>query len=248
MTVPAARHGSRVARPRIREIRRGLLVAGAFATCSSPAAAQVGAAASILTDDRFRGYSLSDGRPVGKLDLSYDDQSGLYGALSASIVASRDEGLQPHGLILNAGYAKRLFSGITLDSGITHSEYSSYSYRAATRSYTEVYAGLSGKYLAARIYASPDYLKHGTVYGELGANLNVTAKLRLVGHFGLLIPLREDPHEDRYGSDVDWRIGVTRQLGSVSIGAAWTAVRPGHDLYREHHRRDALVLSLTYAL
>lgn len=211
--------------------------------------AQVGVAASIFTDDRFRGYSLSDGRPVGILDLSYDDQSGLYGAVSGSIVASRDDGLQPLGLILNAGYAKRLFSGITLDSGITHSEYSRYSYRAAARSYTEVYAGLSGKYLAARIYASPDYLHHGTIYGELDGNLNVTARLRLIGHLGLLVPLRESAHEEGYGSDVDWRIGAARQLGPVSIAAAWTAVRPGHDLYREHyHRRDALVLSLTYAL
>ncbi len=211
--------------------------------------AQVGAAASIFSDDRFRGYSLSDGRPVGILDVSYDDQSGIYGALSGSIVASRDDGPQPLGFILNAGYAKRLSSGITLDSGITHSEYSRYSYRAAARSYTEVYAGISGKYLAARIYASPDYLKHGTMYGEVDGNLDVAAKLRLVGHLGLLVPLRESPHEESYGSDVDWRIGITRELGSASIEAAWTAVRPGHELYREHsHHRDALVLSLTYAL
>lgn len=217
--------------------------------CSSAAGAQTSAAVSIYTDDRFRGYSLSDSRPVGIVDLSYDDPSGLYGALSGRIVASRGDGVQPLGLILNAGYAKRLSSGLTLDGGITHSEYSRYSYRAAARSYTEAYAGLSGRFLAARIYASPDYLKHGTLYGELDGNIPLGAKLRLTGHVGLLVPLRKGADGESYGKDVDWRIGVTRQIGAVSIQAAWTAVRPGHDLYRErYHHRDALVVGLIYAL
>jgi uncharacterized protein (TIGR02001 family) len=212
------------------------------------AAAQTSAAISVFSDDRFRGYSLSDGRPVGVLDLSFDDPSGLYGALSGSLVASRGDGLRPLGLVANVGYARRLLSGITIDGGITHSEYSAYSDRAAARSYSEIYAGLSGKLLTARAYVSPDYLKHGSVYGEVDGSLPVSANLRLSGHVGLLVPLRRSTCGE-YGRDFDWRIGVARQLGPVSLQAAWTAVRPGHELYRyRYHHRDAFVIGLTYAL
>src|SRR5436190_194451 len=67
--------------------------AAAFLLTASPATAQAGVAVSIFSDDRFRGYSLSDGRPVGILDLSYDAANGLYGALSGSVVATRHDGL-----------------------------------------------------------------------------------------------------------------------------------------------------------
>jgi uncharacterized protein (TIGR02001 family) len=204
---------------------------------------------SIVSDNRFRGYSLSDGRPAGILDLSYDDPSGFYGTASASAVASRNHGLQPLGFLLNAGYARRLASGLTVDSGVTHSSYSTYSNRGGNRSYTEVYAGVSGKFVTARIYASPDYLKHGSLYGELSSSLPLGAKLRLDGHAGLLVPLRQSSYQESYGRDFDWRIGVTHQSGPLSVQAAWIAVRPGHDLYRyRYHHRDALILSLTYAL
>jgi hypothetical protein len=192
---------------------------------------------------------LSDGRPVGILDLSYDHSSGLYGALSGSAVATRDDGLQPLGLILNLGYAKRLASGITIDAGATHSAYSRYSDRRAARSYTEVYAGLSGKFLTGRVYVSPDYLTGGTLYGEFVATAPIADNLQLSGHAGLLVPLGRSQTGYSYRREFDWRIGITRQLGPVSLQAAWTGVRPAQNLYRYgYHSRDALVLGLTYAL
>jgi uncharacterized protein (TIGR02001 family) len=124
----------------------------------APAAAQVGAVVSIFSDDRFRGYSLSEARPVGILDLSYDAPNGLYGTLSGSVVASRHDGLQPLRFAINGGYARRLRSGLTLDLGAVHSRYSEYSGIASDRYYTEVYAGVAGKLLGARISLSPDYI------------------------------------------------------------------------------------------
>jgi uncharacterized protein (TIGR02001 family) len=192
---------------------------------------------------------LSDGQPAAILDLSYDHPSGFYGTVSGSVVATRHDGLQPLGLLLNTGYAKRLDTGLTLDAGVTHSSYSKYSNRAAERSYTEVYAGLSRKFLTGRIYVSPDYLEHGSVYGELNGSLPLASKLRLSGHAGLLVPFRQSSYDESYGRDVDWRIGIARQSGPLSLQAAWTAVRPGHEPYRHgYHHRDALVVSMTYAL
>ena len=212
-------------------------------------AAQTSAAVSIFSDDRLRGYTLSDGRPVGILDLSYDDPSGFYGTVSGSAVASRDRGLRPLGLVLNAGYAKRLNSELTIDAGVSHSVYSKYSDRGAARSYTEGYVGLSGKWLTGRFYASPDYLKGGTLYGELIATVPIADNLRVTGHGGLLIPLGSSQGAYSYRREVDWRIGVTRQFGPLSVQAAWTGARPAQNLYRYgYHSHNALVLDLTYAL
>ena len=118
--------------------------------------AEVGAAVSVFSDSRLRGYSLSGGHPVGIVDVSYDDASGLYAAASASAFASSNDGIKPLGLQLNGGYAKRL-SGVTLDFGAIYSTYSNYSSRGSSSSYTEIYAGAGYKFLSSRIAFSPHY-------------------------------------------------------------------------------------------
>lgn len=202
----------------------------------------------MFNDLRFRGYSLSDGRPVGILDLSYDASNGLYGALSGSIVASR-EGLRPLGFIVNGGYATQVSPRMALDFGLTHSIYSKYSDRAASLSYTEVYAGISGKLLSARLNVSPDYVKGGSAYGEVNGNWPLDRRLSIIGHGGLVVPFHNVHPGYRYSRDVDWKLGVAGLFGPLSIQAAWSAVRPGTGAYRERsHKRDALVLGLTYSL
>ena len=241
MTVPAGQRASRAAAGSF------LFAALAFA---SPAAAQVGTSVSIFSDDRFRGYSLSGGRPVAILDLSYDAPDGLYGALSGSVVATRDDRLQPLGLQLNGGYAKRLPSGLTVDLGVVHSDYSRYTSRGPGKTYTEVYAGLAGKVLSSRISVSPDYLKPGawTLYGEANANVPAGKKLRVIAHVGMLVPL-EKLDDESYRPDFDWRLGIARDFGSVTVNVAWTGRVRGHDIYQERtYGRGALILGVTYAL
>src|SRR4030095_5232687 len=94
-------------------------------TLAAPAWGQVGATVSLLSDARLRGYSLSAGRPVGQLDLSYDDPGGFYAGLSASLVAYH--GVKPLGLQENIGFAKPLAGGPTIDVGIVNSNYSRHS-------------------------------------------------------------------------------------------------------------------------
>jgi len=214
----------------------------------SPAAAQASGAISIFSDDRFRGYSLSDGYPVGIFDLSYDAPSGLYGAVSGSMAATHSRHIEPIGLILNAGYAKRQSHGISLDVGVVQSIYSSYSIGGHSRSYTEVYAGVAGKRLSARLYGSPNYLRRsGTFYGEIDGNVPLVEKLRLSGHVGMLVPLHSNPGPATYGREVDWRVGLVRQFGKVSAQAAWTGVRPGRVAHPNNDAgRTAFVLGLTY--
>jgi uncharacterized protein (TIGR02001 family) len=243
-------------RPRTREWGASSLHLRGFVTglclfAASPAAAEVGAAVSVFSDARFRGYSLSSGHPVGVVDLSYDDPGGLYGAVSASAVASSDDGIRPLGLQLSAGYARRLRNGFTVDLGAVHSRYSHYSSRGYANSYTEIYAGASRGVLTSRVYFSPHYFGHGskTLYGELDATVSPIRKLRLNGHAGLLVPIdyRGAHTDDR--AQYDWRVGVDREIGRASLHAIVSGGGPGRDYYGGRtHRKTALILGLSWAL
>jgi len=193
--------------------------------------------ASAYTDQRFRGYSLSDGRPVGILDLSYDARNGIYAAVSGSIVATRHEGLKGLGLSLNGGYATRLRPDLTLDLGIIHSRYSHYSGMAFGRSYSELYAGLAGKLVGTRFSISPNYIgpARWTLHGEINGHLDVTHELRLDASLGALVPLGNGVYQGGARAQWDARPGcASRRLHRAGEGA--------RHLYRARswpHRRGA---------
>jgi uncharacterized protein (TIGR02001 family) len=219
--------------------------------CSAaPAAAEIGATVSVFSDARFRGYSLSSGQPVGIIDFAYDDPSGFYADAAVTGVVRRDGDPALLGGQLTGGYARRLKSGTTLDFGITHSSYSNYSSSQRGTSYTEVYAGISRGAISSRIFLSPHYFAsgHWTAYGEVNANVSPARKWSLNGHVGLLVPLRT-PSGEAYGSQTDWRIGVSRQVGRLSLHAAWSDGSPGKDFYYgRYHSRSAVVVGATWVL
>jgi len=213
---------------------------------ATPAAAQVGAAVSVFTDYRFRGFSLSESRPVGVLDLSYDSPNGLYIASSGSVVASR-EGLRTLGLQLNGGYAKQLRSGLTLDAGAAYSRYSSYSGLGSSRSYAELYGGIRGKVLSTRLAFSPDYFGSGpTLYGETAGQFSLARNLQLQASIGALAPLRE---ARGYGLTTDARVGLQWRSGPLSLQGAITSRRGSSNAYSAgHSNRTAFLLGISYAL
>ena len=209
----------------------------------------MGAVLSVFSDARFRGVSVSDGDPVGILDISYDDPSGAYAAASGTLVASA-HGIEPLSLQLNAGFARQLGAGLSADVGIVQSKYSRYSTTIHGSSYTEVYAGLTRKSLTARVHLSPHYFEAGTwtLYGELNHGLALGRKLSLNSHAGVLIPLHStNPGETR--SQVDWRVGLDRQVGRLALHAAFTGAR-GVRHYEEQraHSGAALVFGASLVL
>jgi hypothetical protein len=205
---------------------------------------------SVYSDERFRGYSLSDARPVGILDLSYDDERGFYGALSGSVVAS-DEGLRPLSATVNAGFARRLGSRFTADVGVIHSRYSRYSDLASGRAYTEIYAGVAGKQVGTRLSISPNYVGAGgwTAHGEVSGHFDITHVLLAEGAVGALLPIGGGAYSSSSRVQWDARIGLTQRLGPLSLHAALTSRAKGPDIYagRRHHR-TALVLGVSTAL
>lgn len=228
-----------------------IVIAAACAAGASPAAAQIGTDVSIFSQANVRGYSISNGHPVAAFDFSYDDSSGAYVAASATGVASSSDLLRPLALQLNAGYARPLSSSLSLDLGATGSMYSHYSRIQAGRTYGEIYAGLSGKHLSSRLSFSPDYFLTGgpTLYGELNGNLGSSYGLRFEAHLGALMALSHG--SQNYRRQIDWRLGVTRELGRVALHAAWVgrghAPQPFGSSVRTAHSGHALI-GITYGL
>jgi hypothetical protein len=225
----------------------GLLAAG----IPAPAAAQFGAVVSAYTDQRFRGYSLSDGRPVGILDLSYDGPNGVYAAASGSVLLTRHEGLKGLGLALNGGYAKRIRPDLTLDLGVIHSRYSEYSGVATGRAYTELYAGLAGKLVGARFSLSPNYIgpARWTLHGEVNGRIDLTDDLLLDGSLGALVPLGNGAYAGAARATWDARLGLAQRVGRISLRAAFTARGKSSDIYASRrHGRAAIVLGISTVL
>ena len=215
---------------------------------ATPAAAEIGASASVWSESRLRGYSLSAGHPVGQLDLSYDDPSGFYAALSGSLVVSREYGIKPLGLEENVGFAKQLGSGPTLDLGIHNSNYSRYSKYDEARGYTEAYAGLIGKVVSAHVYVSPNYFRPDTWrgYGEVEAGIHPSRKLLLSAHAGVSVPLNHN--QWWYRTQYDWRIGAAQEVGPLTLHLDLSGGGPDKEYYDgQTHHRTALVAGASFA-
>lgn len=225
----------------------GLLVCSA----AVPASARTGFAASIVSDARFRGYSLSEGHPVATLAFSNDDSLGLYLGGSVSAVLRHSGAPAPYALQADAGYGTELAPGTSIDLGITHTSYTQYSSRSRGAGYTEAYAGIVHGGLSSTIYVSPDYFIHGrwTAYGEVNGHMSLGGKWSLDGHVGALANLHTPARTDVNRPGVDWSAGVTRQFGRISLHATWSDGLPGHDIYdRERHGRSAVVLGASVVL
>ncbi len=222
----------------------------AILCCATPAVAQFAGSVSIQSDDRFRGRSLSEGRPVATLDLSYDMAAGFYLGGAVTAVATRHEGVRVLGFQENAGYAWKTKAGPVIDLGVANASYTEYYSGGASADYTEIYAGLIAGPIASHIHFSPNYFRHGvsTVYLETDGVARIAPRWRLNGHVGVLTqtggPLAPMSRRTRY----DWRLGIAHQLGRFSLQASWSGGGPDRDYYaRETHRRDALVFGLTCA-
>lgn len=247
MTARAARTGS----PPWRAIARLAAGVGGSLSVSVPSAAhaQVGAIVSVYNDDRFRGVSFSDGRPVGILDLSYDAPHGLYGAVSGRVVATRHEGVKALGYSVDGGYARRLRSGLSVDLGIVHSHYSHYSGLLSGRSYTEAYAGIAGKLVGGRLSISPDYLgsSHWTAHGEIDGHLNLSRQTLVEGELGVLTSIG-GAYRRSGRAEFDARLGVAQRAGPLTLHAALTTRSRANSYQGATHGRTAVVVGLSLAL
>ena len=199
----------------------------------------------MQSDYQVRGYSVSKGRPVGIVDLSYDDPSGLY--LSESTFGALPDSDNPGllGLVGAVGYAKRLNTVLSIDGGVTRSEYIAAGPGGYHTGYAEVYAGLAAKNLSFHLSYSPDYFRSGTktLYSDLEGNVGTLADIRLNAHIGMLNWI----NRPGAGASYDWRIGASRQFGAIDVHAALSGGGPSPDNYDgENHSKTEFIVGAGY--
>lgn len=215
----------------------------------APAAAQVAGELTLQSTYEVRGYSVSEGRPTGVLDLSYDDPSGVYASSSVFGALPDHYDLGLLGLIGAAGYAKRLNADLSVDGGVTRSEYVGAGTGGYRTGYAELYAGLAVRRLSVHLSYSPDYFHPGvkTLYGDLDGDVGVFAGVRLSAHVGVLDylerPLALPPTRAQY----DWRIGAHRPFGAFDLHAALSGGGPGPDVYDQRtHSKTLFIVGAGY--
>jgi len=161
-----------------------------------------------------RGYSLSDTTPAASVAVSYDDRSGFYVAGLAVVTVDEDGGPEVLGVQGAAGYAMRLSPGLSIDAGLSKTQYFSAYGSDRDYDYTEFHLGLSLTNVTARVSYSPDYFRNDweTLYAEVEGGFEPAPNWTLSAHAGLLTYLDTPPlvlPKHTY----DWRLGVSRQVG-----------------------------------
>lgn len=193
-----------------------------FLFVSADVFAQFSGSASLLSDYRFRGVSLSHNRPAAQLTVAYDDASGWYGGAFASTVQlfypTRE--LQ---LVSFAGYAGRLPSGVSWDAGADYSTVTG----AQSYSYPEVYVGIASENVSARLYYAPRYFGQDSdvIYGEINASQQLLDRIRLVAHGGVLRNNGEGAYGLRLDRHVfDASVGVALDFDQVNVQLSWVGI------------------------
>jgi len=229
-------------------VLRGAFVLWALLS-ATPACAQVSGSATLLSDYRYRGISLSDGQPAAQLSVAYDLPGGAYAGVLASSVRFAQPGGPDALLLPYVGYAHRLRPGLTWEVGAQYSRFVG----SCDWCYAEWYAGLSSEHFGGRIYYAHDYFGRApTVYAELNGTHVLSARLRALGHIGALRSGRIDEGDDtvdRYRYDL--RIGFALTLRACEMQLTWGTTGGGDGFYSRDQPykppdRNAWVFALSH--
>lgn len=175
---------------------------------------------------------------MGVLDLSYDLPAGVYlnGSAFGALADRAHTGLV--WITGDVGYARQLNLQLSVDGGVTHSEYVDLGKSRYNTGYTEIYGGLASHHLSARLSYSPDYFLSGarTLYGEVAGNIGLAAGVRLNVHLGSLEYLDRPAGLAPARTQYDWLIGGSRQFGAFDVRMGVSGGGPrqsyGYDLPR----------------
>jgi uncharacterized protein (TIGR02001 family) len=200
-------------------VRRGI-VAVWLALVAADVTAQVSGTASLVSNYRFRGFSLSDDKPAAQLGITYDDAQGWY----AGVFASTVKFATPSSLELQAvpfvGYAWRTATGLSWEVG---ADYSFFTGGAKGYDYPEVYVGVVAENISGRLYYSSHYFGESTstLYGEINGTQLVFDRVHLLAHFGILHSTSGPLYYHGSNHLLDGRVGVGIDLDQFNVELSW---------------------------
>lgn len=180
--------------------------------CAGACRAQVAGSVGVVSDYRYRGASLSDGRPALQLSIDGDFGSGTYAGLMLSSVHLH--GRSGVHWLPYAGIARER-GGLRWEAGV---QYHGFSTRGLD--FVQWFAGVGGERVQARLHYAPHYFGEASAwYVEVDAHQPLSAHWRLLGHAGALHVPDRDPDEQSLRPDV--RMGVAAAWRAVDIQLAW---------------------------
>lgn len=196
----------------------GALVLLALSSMPGMLAAQVSGNVALLSDYRFRGESLTEGRPALQAGVNYDHSSGLFvGGLVSNVRIDPDvAGLSAQ---VYGGYTRPIGERASWDVGIV-----TYVFPQPTAGpnydYTEAFVGASFGTLSSRLYYTNSYFGGGqAIYLELNAVRAITEHITLTGHVGYLG--LNQPREPTFSSQlaiVDFLAGINVDVSGFTLG------------------------------
>ena len=185
--------------------------------------AQISGTASIVSDYRYRGITLSDLKPAAQIGLTYDGPFGWYAGAFASTVRLAPPAGPGIQAMAFTGFASRLTSDISVEAGGDYSAFTG----AAGDDYGEAYLGVASDKLSARIYYSPRYYgqRASAWYGEINGAQPLTERVRLLAHVGFLITRTTDPYAPPVEQHiVDGRIGLGADFDLFHVELVWVGL------------------------
>lgn len=186
-----------------------LLVAG-------PACAQWNGSASLLSDYRYRGTSLSDDRPALQAHVGWDFTGGGYAGVQLSTVRLEEQaggGLQ---LLPYVGVVRLLRRGWHWEAGLQYAAF----LRSREYDYPEAFIGLGTEHAGVRLFYSDDYFGHWpTWYASLDGSRALSPRWRVLGHAGVLHSMGGDVAYQR-----DWSAGLGLSMRRFELQLAWSGV------------------------
>ncbi|MFC5524841.1 TorF family putative porin [Rhodanobacter ginsengisoli] len=198
-------------------LRRAIALSALLFTTA--ASAQVSGSVALVSDYRFRGVSLSDERPAAQLALAYDQRDGWYAGMLASTV--RPSGTLRTQLLTYLGLARPLGAGLDWEAGVDYASIVG----EGRYDYSEAYVGLSTEHYSGRLYYTPHDFGQPSpaLYATIDRHWQLTDRLRLLGHLGLL---RRNGHADDESSHyrADARAGLGMTWRDYHLQLFWTIV------------------------
>ncbi len=197
--------------------------------------------ATLVSDYRFRGVSLSDQDPAVQATATIGHESGFYAGTWASSIDGGD--LYGHTEVdLYGGWSGEMLPGTTLDAMLAYYAYPNGDDAIGAADYFEGTAKLSHVFGPVTATAGLSYSWEQKALGG-GDNLYLFSDLAaavpgtpftLKGHFG-----RTEGALAPDGDYLDWSLGADAALGSVTLGLAYV----DSNIARRHGVDAALVLS-----
>lgn len=217
---------------------------------ASTARAEVSGSFAVLSDDRYRGASLTDGRPAVQASVAYDHPVGAYaGALLSNVHLSND--IIGARALLYLGYGHQLKGDVVWDVGIA-------THRLPVPDtpppydYTEWYVGIGNASTTVRAFHSSDYYGVGahSWYVEANRSRRIGGRYVVSAHVGYRV-IDQPPagaYEGVDGSRFDFKaaVGVDVLDLLVELSLVGTNRSAEQCPLENGHCRPAVVLSLSH--